>query len=94
VIGSSIFLQLHLFLGYYLGSAARHALRAATGPALAVIAVLIAGSILVWVVRRGRRAGAGGLIEAACPACMALALVSEQQRELRGVVGSDAAGAE
>jgi membrane protein DedA with SNARE-associated domain len=43
IIGSSAFLHLHLFLGYFLGSAARHFLRVATGPAIAVLAALAGG---------------------------------------------------
>ena len=82
VIGSSIFLQLHLFLGYFLGSAARHALRAATGPALVVIAALVVGAGVFWLTRRGRRAGVGGLLEAACPACIGLAMLGERPSEL------------
>lgn len=82
VIGSSIFLQLHLFLGYFLGSAARHVLRAATAPALAALGGLLVGAIVFWLARRGRQLGAGALVEAACPACVALALLSERPREI------------
>lgn len=83
IIGSSVFLQLHLFLGYFLGSAAVHALHAATKPALAVFVVLLAGAIVFWLVRRGRRAGAGGVLEGSCPACLALAFTLDHPRELR-----------
>jgi hypothetical protein len=31
-----------------------------------------------WLVRRGRRAGAQAWTEAACPACLALGLLSER----------------
>ncbi len=82
VLGSSVFLQLHLFLGYFFGSAARHALRAATGPALAVLAVLVVVAAVFWLLRRGSRAGTGSLVEAACPACLALALLSERPASL------------
>ena len=91
IAGSSVFLQLHLFLGYFLGSAAIHVLHAATGPALAVFAILVAGAIVFWLVRRGKRAGAGGLVEAACPACVALAIAAQQPSELRLVLEDDAA---
>jgi membrane-associated protein len=91
VAGSSIFLQLHLFLGYFLGSAAIHMLHAATGPALAVVAVLVAGAAVFWLLRRGKQAGAGGLLEAACPACVALAIAAQQPSELRLVLEDDAA---
>jgi membrane protein DedA with SNARE-associated domain len=91
ILGSSLFLQLHLFLGYFLGSAAIRVLHAATGPALAVFAILIAGAIVFWLVRRGKRAGVGGLVEAACPACVALAIAAQQPSELRLVLEDDAA---
>ena len=86
VIGSSIFLQLHLFLGYFLGDAARHMLREATGPALALIVVAILVAVIFWVARRGRRAGAERVAEAACPACLLLASLSERPRELKELV--------
>jgi membrane protein DedA with SNARE-associated domain len=79
VVGSSVFLQLHLFLGFFLGSAARDALDQARGPALAVLALLVVGGIGFWLVRRGRRAGGQAFAEACCPACLALALLSEHQ---------------
>jgi hypothetical protein len=34
-----------------------------------------------WLVRRGRRAGAQAWAEAACPACLALAVLGERQRD-------------
>jgi membrane protein DedA with SNARE-associated domain len=86
IIGSSVFLQLHLFLGYFLGTAAVHALYTATKPALAVLVVLLAGAIVFWLVRRGRRAGTEGVLEGSCPACLALAFVLEQPRELRQLI--------
>jgi membrane protein DedA with SNARE-associated domain len=91
IAGSSAFLQLHLFLGYFLGSAARHVLQAATGPALAAAGVLVLAAITFWLVRRGRRVGTASLAEAACPACLALALLAEQPGELRAVVDENAA---
>jgi membrane-associated protein len=89
VVGSSAFLQLHLFLGYFLGSAARHVLHAATGPALIVVAVIALAAIGVWFARRGRRHGTGGVPEAACPACLALALLAERPAEVRAAVTED-----
>jgi membrane protein DedA with SNARE-associated domain len=86
VVGSSVFLQLHLFLGYYAGSSARHLLRAATGPALAVLAVVVLGAVIFWVARRGKRQGAGGIVEASCPACLALAFLAERPEEVEGLV--------
>jgi membrane-associated protein len=89
IAGSSVFLQLHLFLGYFLGSAAVHALHAATGPALAALAVIVAVGIVFWFARRGRRQAAGGLAEAACPACLTLAYLAEQPPELQPLTRGD-----
>jgi len=90
VIGSSVFLQLHLFLGYFLGSAARRVLREATGPAIAVAVVIVLAGIGLWFARRGRRLGAGAAAEAAaeaaCPACLTLAYLAERPRELKMLV--------
>jgi membrane-associated protein len=85
IVGSSIFLQLHLFLGYFLGSAALEAVHTATGPALAVLAVIFLAGIVFWFVRRGKRLATGGLAEAACPACLTLAYLAEQPRELEAL---------
>lgn len=85
IAGSSVFLQLHLFLGYFLGGAAVHVLHAATGPALAALAVIAGGGIVFWFARRGRRLAVGGLAEAACPACLAVAFLAEQPPELQAL---------
>lgn len=82
--GSTFFLQLHLFLGYFLGPAAIHALRAATGPALAVLAAAIAAGVVFWLARRRR--GAIGITEAICPACLTLAYLAEHRAGLRDLV--------
>ena len=74
-IGSSVFLQLHLVLGYLLGPLARDAIESAKGPALAVLAVVAVAGVVVWLVRRGRREGAQAATEACCPACLALGLL-------------------
>jgi membrane protein DedA with SNARE-associated domain len=78
VLGSSVFLQLHVFLGYFLGSSARELIERATGPAIAIVAAIAVLAAVVWLVRRGRRAGAEAWTEAACPACLALAVVGER----------------
>jgi membrane-associated protein len=85
IAGSSIFLQLHLFLGYFLGSASVHFLHAATGPALAVLAVIVAGGIVFWFVRRGKRQAAAGFAEASCPACLAVAFLAERRPGLQSL---------
>jgi membrane-associated protein len=91
IAGSSVFLQLHLFLGYFLGAAAGHVLHAATAPALAAAAAGVLGAIAFWLARRGRRAGAGSLAEAACPACLTLALLSERPAAVRALATDGAA---
>ena len=65
------------------GSAA--GLHVATGPALAAAGVLILAAAAFWLIRRGRRAGTASLAEAACPACLALALLAERPEEVRAV---------
>jgi membrane protein DedA with SNARE-associated domain len=75
VLGSSLFLQAHLLLGYALGPAARELLEAARLPVLvAAGVVLVAVAALVLRRRRGRAARV--LAEGACPACLALGLLS------------------
>jgi hypothetical protein len=79
VIGSSVFIQLHLFLGYFLGPAARDLIDQATGPAILVVAALVVGAAVFWLVRRGRRGGAQAWAEAACPACLVLGALGERE---------------
>lgn len=67
-----------------------HVLGAATGPALAALAVIVAGGIVFWFARRGRRLAAAGLAEAACPACLALAYLSEQPPDLQALTNDGA----
>jgi membrane protein DedA with SNARE-associated domain len=79
VLGSSVFLQLHLVLGYLLGPAARDAIDEAKGPAIAVIVLLVLGAGVFWFRRRRRAAAAGeAWAEASCPACLALSFVGER----------------
>src|SRR5437588_9668821 len=79
VLGSSVFLQLHLVLGYLPGPAARDAIDKAKGPAIAVIVLLILGAGVFWLRRRRRAAAAGqAWAEASCPACLALSFVGER----------------
>lgn len=78
VPGSSVFLQLHLFLGYFLGRPARDLVERATIPAIIVVLVLVLGAAAFWLVRRGRDAGAQAWTEASCPACLVLGMVGEQ----------------
>ncbi len=72
LLGSTLFVQAHVVLGYALGPAAREALEAARGPTLLVLALLVVGAVGFWLSRRGRH-GAGAFSEASCPACLAAA---------------------
>jgi membrane protein DedA with SNARE-associated domain len=76
VIGSIVFLEGHVVLGYLLGSSARAAIDRARGPALAVGGALVVGAAILWILRRGRRAGAGAFAESSCPACIAIGLLT------------------
>jgi membrane protein DedA with SNARE-associated domain len=81
VLCASVFLQLHLALGYLLGPAASDVLQSARAPAIVVLAALLAGAAFFWVVRRGRRAGTQAFTEAACPLCLTLGWMSERLPE-------------
>ena len=76
VVGSSVFVQLHLFLGYFLGPAARDALDRAKGPTVVVLLVVVAAGVALWLRRRGTRPGLQASGEASCPACLALGALS------------------
>jgi membrane protein DedA with SNARE-associated domain len=89
ILGSSVFLQLHLVLGLLLGPLADKAFNQAEGPALVVVAVLVVGALVFWRVRRGRRGGPEAWAEAACPACIGLELIAERIPALAGLTGPD-----
>lgn len=76
VLGSSVFVQLHLFLGYFLGPAARDALDQAKGPTVIVLVLAAAVGVALWVRRRGARKGLQSSAEASCPACLALGMLA------------------
>jgi membrane protein DedA with SNARE-associated domain len=74
VLGSSLFLQAHLLLGYALGPAARELLDQARLRVLVVAAVILAATATL-LPRRHRPRVTRVLAEGACPACLALGLV-------------------
>jgi H+/Cl- antiporter ClcA len=74
VLGSSLFLQAHLLLGYALGPAARELLDQARLPVLVIASVILAATATL-LLRRRRRRVTRVLAEGACPACLALGLV-------------------
>jgi membrane protein DedA with SNARE-associated domain len=77
VIGSSVFLQGHLALGFLLGPLADKVLDKAKLPVLAGIVVLLLLGLVVWFARRGRDGGGvQAWTEASCPACLAVALLA------------------
>jgi membrane protein DedA with SNARE-associated domain len=76
VVGSTIFLQVHLILGFLLGPFADQALERARLPVLLSIGALLVVGLVVWRRRRGKgREGIQAWTEACCPACLAVALV-------------------
>lgn len=88
ILGSSIFLQLHLVLGLFFGPLARRAYDAAKVPMIAVALALAAAAIVFWAVRRGRVGGVRSWAEAACPACLGLAVLGERPLGRRATAGS------
>jgi membrane protein DedA with SNARE-associated domain len=85
ILGSSVFLQVHLALGLLLGPLADRAFDQAKGPALAGAAVLAAGALLFWRARRRNRVPAAWT-EAACPACLGVRALAERIPGLTGRV--------
>jgi H+/Cl- antiporter ClcA len=78
-LGSSLFLQAHLLLGYALGPAARELLERARLPVLVAAAVALA-AVAILLLRRRRGRAARVLAEGACPACLALGLLGGSGR--------------
>ena len=89
ILGSSVFLQLHLVLGLLLGPLAVQAFNAAKGPALLALALLVAGAFAFWRARRGRRGGAEAWTEAACPVCVGLGIISDRVPGLTGLTAAE-----
>jgi membrane protein DedA with SNARE-associated domain len=85
ILGSSVFLQLHLVLGLLLGPLADRAFDQAKGPAMAAVAVLAIGALVFWRVRRRNRVPAAWT-EAACPACLGIRALAERAPGLTGLV--------
>jgi membrane protein DedA with SNARE-associated domain len=90
IVGSSVFLQLHLVLGLLLGPLAVQAFNQAKGPALVAAAVLVAGTVVFWRVRRRRRAVApAAWTEASCPVCIGASLLTGHVPGLAGLATPD-----
>ena len=90
IVGSSVFLQLHLVLGLLLGPLADQAFEQAKGPALVAAAVLVAAVVVFWRIRRRRRAAArAAWMEASCPACIGVSLLADRVPALSGLTAPD-----
>jgi membrane protein DedA with SNARE-associated domain len=84
VLGSSVFLQAHLLLGYFVGEAARDLLEAAAGWAIPAVILLAFVGIVIWLSRRGGRGGRRGWVEGSCPACIAIGMVATRPGDESG----------
>jgi membrane protein DedA with SNARE-associated domain len=92
IVGSSVFLQLHLVLGLLLGPLADRAFNQAKGPALIAAAALVAGTVVFWRIRRRKRASApAAWMEASCPACIGVTLLTGRVPGLAGLAAQDPA---
>src|SRR5436309_12037768 len=78
VLGATVFMQLHLLLGLFIGPLAEDLFHQTATLAVLAAVVLVAGAAVFWVVRRGRRRGAFAWKEAACPACLGLAVLADR----------------
>jgi len=85
VLGSSVFLQVHLVLGLLLGPLADRAFNQAKGPALVVAAVLVTGIVAFWLIRRRRRGASAAWTEASCPVCVGVTLLADRIPALAGL---------
>jgi membrane protein DedA with SNARE-associated domain len=94
VLGSSVFLQVHLVLGLLLGPLAVRAFNQAKGPALAAAAVLVAATLLFWRRRRRLRAAPAAWTEATCPACLGVSLLAERVPALAELTRTELPAAE
>ncbi|MGH2808318.1 MAG: DedA family protein, partial [Actinomycetota bacterium] len=74
-IGSTIFVQAHLALGFVLGPVARDALEAARIPVLVGLGMLILIAVAFWILRSGRGPHAA-FSEAFCPVCLTAAAIA------------------
>ncbi len=92
ILGSSVFLQVHLALGLLLGPLADRAFNQAKGPAIAVTAALVAGTVAFWLFRRRRRGASAAWTEASCPVCVGVTFLSDRIPALAGLGAVPAPG--
>jgi membrane protein DedA with SNARE-associated domain len=84
VVGSTLFVQAHVILGYAVGPSVRDALGAAPVIGIAVLAILGVVGLVAWLLRRGRADGVRGWTEGACPACLALGIAGSRGAAVAG----------
>ena len=89
ILGSSVFLQVHLVLGLLLGPLAVRAFNQAKGPTVAAVAVLVAGTLIFWRTRRRKRAAPAAWVEATCPACIGVTLLAGRVPALAELAAAD-----
>ncbi len=83
LIGSTVFVQGHVLLGFALGAAARDVFDRARVPVIIVIAAAVLAGLGLWIVRRGRRGGTQSWSEASCPACLVVGIFGHDPAERR-----------
>jgi membrane protein DedA with SNARE-associated domain len=86
IAGSTVFVQVHLLLGFAVGASARATLQRFQGEVPYILVALAVVGAVVWGLRRRSRAGARrGWSEAACPACLAVALLIPEDDDRNAV---------
>jgi MYXO-CTERM domain-containing protein len=86
-----VFLQVHLVLGLLLGPLAARAFDQAKGPALAAAAALAVAAVVFWRARRRKQAARAAWMEATCPACIAVNLLTDRVPDLAELTERDPA---
>ena len=94
IIGSSVFLQVHLVLGLLLGPLADRAFNRAKGAFLVAVALLVIGTVIFWLARRRKRAAPAAWMEATCPVCIGVTLLTERGPAAAGLTRPDPAATE
>ena len=89
ILGSSVFLQVHLVLGLLLGPLAVRAFDQARGLALAAAAVAAVAAVVFWRARRRKQAAPAGWMEATCPVCIAVNLLTDRVPAVAELTGRD-----
>ena len=90
ILGSSVFLQVHLVLGLLFGPLATRAFDQAKGLALAAAAALAVAAVIFWQARRRKQADPAAWKEATCPVCIAASLLADRVPVLADLTGRPA----